>query len=368
MKTYKLGVLGLGEGRSILSAAIGSPRWEVSCLCDLNESLCRERCREFQLHEFTTSYEEMLRRSDIDAIGIFTPDPVHAEHMLAGLAAGKHIICTKPIVDNLKRAADLVAAQKASRRSVLVGHSYRFFHTFQRQREDFLAGVCGPLVSVEACYNGDKRKGSAGARGKRGEVNWLYSGLGHAVDLAFWYLGEIEEVHGYSLLSEAGRGLGSLTDDCFQVIMKAKSGTLGHAMGIYGAPRAHPQAAPVTGCTLRGNHGTTTATCPTFDYFTAIDGRPPTRETYIDDGGYYFRWGGSGYHAGEFQNYLEHFALCLDTGQRPSPDLCEGLYVVAVLEAVERSLREGRPVRVEAILAKYGLSDLIEFRGGSPLR
>lgn len=255
-KTYRLGVLGLGEGRSILSAAKGSERWEVAALCDLVPGMCASRKREFDLDCFTTSdYGEMLQREEIDVVGIFTPDPLHAEHILMALEAGKHVICTKPVVDNLERGAELLKAQRLAEREVLVGHSYRFFQTFLRQREDYECGVHGNLISCEACYNGDKRKGSAGARGKRGEVNWLYSGLGHAVDLVYWYLGEISEVSGYSLLSEAGRKLGSQTDDCFQFVLKAKSGALGHAMGIYGAPRAHPQASPVAGCTLRGEIG-----------------------------------------------------------------------------------------------------------------
>ncbi len=355
MKTYRLGVLGLGEGRSILSAAQGSPRWEVACACDLSEELCAQRKREFDLTESTTSYEELLSRDDIDVIGIYTPDPLHAEHILQALAAGKHVICTKPVVDTLERGRELVEAQRSANRQVFVGHSYRFFQTFLRQREDFDAGVHGEIISCEACYNGDKRKGAAGARGKKGEVDWLYSGLGHAVDLVFWYLGEIEEVSGYATLSNAGRKLGSTVPDCFQFVLKAKSGAIGHTSGIYGAPRAHPQASPVAGCTLRGDRATTAATHPTFDYFTAIDGQLPTRETYRDDAAYYYRWGGSGYHAGEFQNYLEHFATCLDDGSRPCPDLHDGLYVVAILEAMDRCLREGRPVQIDDVLGQRTL-------------
>lgn len=355
VKSYRIGILGLGEGRSILAAALGSPRWEIAGICDLDEDLCRSRCHEFDLAMHTTSYEEMLGWDELDAIGIFTPDSLHADHLLKALAAGKHVICTKPVVDSLERGEELIKAQKTSGCQVLVGHSYRFFQTFLRQREDFEKGIHGTLLSCEASYNGDKRKGAAGRRGKNGEVNWLYSGLGHAVDLVFWYLGEIDEVSGYALLSKAGRALGSRVPDCFHVSLRAKSGAIGQASGIYGAPRAHPQAAPVMGCTLRGGKATTTATNPSFDYFAMVDGALPTRETFVDDGGYYFRWGGSGYHAGEFQNYLNHFALCLDKGLSPEPDLHSGLYVVAVLEAIERCLQRSLPVKVDDILKDRSL-------------
>lgn len=367
MKTYRMGILGLGEGRSIISAALGSPHWEVACICDLSEDLCRRRCREFELDSFSTSYTEMLSRRDIDAIGIFTPDPLHADHILEALAAGKHVVCTKPVVDSLQRGKELVAAYKNSKSQMLVGYSYRFFQTFLRQREDFEKGLHGDLISCEACYNGDKRMGSAGARGKKGEVNWLYSGLGHAVDQIFWYLGEIDEVSGYALLSNAGQTLGSQVPDCFHFAVRAKSGAIGQVSGIYGAPHAHPQAAPVVGCTLRGDKATTTATNPTFDYFTVIDGLSPTRETFIDDGAFYFRWGGSGYHAGEFQNYLDHFAECLRTGKRPAPDLNDGLYVVAILEAMDRCIKECRTVKVDEILKEHSLFGCLNVSTPYPL-
>ena len=49
MKKYGLGVLGLGEGRSIISAGVNSDLWDVVQLCDINPQLGAERCREFAL-------------------------------------------------------------------------------------------------------------------------------------------------------------------------------------------------------------------------------------------------------------------------------------------------------------------------------
>ena len=53
-KIYRLGILGLGEGRSVISAALSSPHWEIGNICDLNESLCQQRCEEFGLTDYTT--------------------------------------------------------------------------------------------------------------------------------------------------------------------------------------------------------------------------------------------------------------------------------------------------------------------------
>src|SRR5207249_132251 len=152
-----LGVLGLGEGRSIISAGLNSELWNVVQLCDLNEKLGKERCHEFNLTNFTTSLEELLANKSVDVVGIYTPDHLHAEHVIQALQAGKHVICTKPFLNDLSRAREVLAAQKKSRKQVMVGQSSRFFAPFARQRKHFESGAFGDIITVEAYYNADHR-------------------------------------------------------------------------------------------------------------------------------------------------------------------------------------------------------------------
>src|SRR5580692_1365915 len=100
----RLGILGLGEGRSTMSAALNSPKWQLKKICDRNEELCRRRMEEFNFPHYTLDYQEMLDDPEIDVIGIYTPDKFHATHVLSALAHGKHVVCTKPFIDDLKEA------------------------------------------------------------------------------------------------------------------------------------------------------------------------------------------------------------------------------------------------------------------------
>ena len=150
MKKLGLGVLGLGEGRSIISGALNSELWNVVQLCDVNEQLGRERCHEFSLGNFTTSMDELLANKDVDVVGIYTPDHLHAEHVIEVLGAGKHVICTKPFLNDLSQAKEVLAAQKNSGKAVMVGQSSRFFAPFARQRKHFGSGAFGEPVPSEA--------------------------------------------------------------------------------------------------------------------------------------------------------------------------------------------------------------------------
>src|SRR5215203_2823750 len=108
----RLGILGLGEGRSTMSAALQSDRYELKTICDANEELCKQRAKEFDFHHYTTTYQQMLDDSSIDVIAIYTPDHLHAEHVKQALLHGKHVVCTKPFIDDLGKAKELVDLQK----------------------------------------------------------------------------------------------------------------------------------------------------------------------------------------------------------------------------------------------------------------
>jgi len=357
MKKYQLGVLGLSEGRSIISAARASDSWEVRAICDLNEELGLAREREFELDCFTNSYEQMLEDSRIDVIGIYTPDELHATHAMQALAAGKHVVCTKPLLPNLSQARELRDAVARSGRRLFVGQSSRFFEPMIHQRHDFEQGRHGELLTVEAHYHADHRwftRGRSWARG--GGLKWLFGGLSHPVDLVRWYLPDIDEVMGYGLLSPGNRELGHIHPDTMHFVMKSASGIIARASGVYGSPPMNPQRQDNMSCVIRGMLGTSEANYHSLRYFTNFEGQPAAEYDFEDRSDYYFRFGGHSHHAGEYQNYIEYFASCLDAGTVPKPDIDEGLGTVALMVALERAMESGKPQSVPAIMAEYGLT------------
>jgi predicted dehydrogenase len=101
---FSIGIIGLGEGRSTMSAALSSKRLCLKKVCDLNEDLCKQRAKEFDFHQYTTRFEDLLEDPEIDIIGIYTPDHLHATHIKMALEHGKHVVCTKPLLDDLAEA------------------------------------------------------------------------------------------------------------------------------------------------------------------------------------------------------------------------------------------------------------------------
>jgi hypothetical protein len=70
---------------------------------------------------------------------------------------------------------------------------------------------------------------------------------------------------------------------------------------------------------------------------------------------YYFRFEGQSHHAGEYQNYLEYFADSIENNFTAHPDMKEGIGTVALLQAMDRSMKTGKPGKINDVLNEYGL-------------
>lgn len=356
-KIYRLGILGLGEGRSVISAAQKSPRWEIANICDLNEELCKKRCQEFGLTVYTTLYQDMLDDPDIDVIGIYTPDQLHALHIKMALEAGKDVICTKPLMLSLDKADELLKIAKRAKRHVFIGQSSRYFEPARRQHADFEAGKLGELVTLETHYISDSRWFLERSWSRTKGFSWMYNFMIHAVDLAAWYLPQIEDVYGVGVVSQNTKDYSLSVPDTMKFILKDKNGICATISGIYAAPTLGYEVEQSISCTLRGTKGICRAGYPRLEYFTNFE---PVAETsllhdYSDLHNYYFRFEGLTHHAGEYQNYLEHFAAAMDKDEIPKPDLKEGIRTLAIMSAMDESMKTGTVVKVSDILKKYSL-------------
>jgi predicted dehydrogenase len=361
-RLLNLGILGLGEGRSTISAALQSTRLNLKMICDTNLEACRQRGDEFKVFDYTTDYQEMLDDPEIDIIAIYTPDHLHAEHIKQALLHNKHVICTKPFIDDLAKAKELIELQKQTGKKVFVGQSSRFFEPYIKQRADFDAGVIGELMTIESHYNADHRWFLEKKWALEPSFKWLYGGLSHPVDFIRYYLPNIEEVMGYGMISPNGKNAGLKNEDSMHFIFKSTDGRIARVSGSYtGAIQPTSRDSGMT-CILRGTEGASQADYHELRYaVTTKDGE----EKIITWGDaklkYYFRFEGQSHHAGEYQNYLEYFVDSIENDFTAYPDLKEGIGTIVLLQAMDKSLQTGLPIKIRDILNEYELTDLLSI-------
>lgn len=353
-----IGILGLGEGRSTMSAALNSSKLKLKTICDGNEEICRKRCKEFGFDNYTTKYDNMLNDPEINIIAIYTPDHLHAEHIKQALLHDKHVVCTKPFIDDLAKANELIELQKKTGKKVFVGQSSRFFEPYKKQRDDFEQKVIGELITIESHYNADHRWFLEKKWALEKSFKWLYGGLSHPVDFIRWYLPNIEEVMGYGMISSNGKKAGLKNEDTMHFIFKSTDGRIARVSGAYTGPVQPTSRESGMSCILRGTQGASQADYHELRYAITNNAGEEKIITWGDATlKYYFRFEGQSHHAGEYQNYLEYFADSIEQNFTAYPDLKEGIGTIALLQAMDKSLQTGQPVKIKDILNECDLAE-----------
>jgi predicted dehydrogenase len=173
-----------------------------------------------------TSYDAVLARSDIDLVDICLPPYLHLRTIEAALAAGKHVLCEKPLVGSLVQVEQVMQAAAQAGRAVVPVYQYRYGNGLARLRRLIEAGVTGrPLVaSIETHWNRPPEYYDVRWRGRKAtELGGAM--LGHAIhahDLLTFTLGPVRRV-----FAKAATHVNPVeTEDCGAVCLEMASGAL----------------------------------------------------------------------------------------------------------------------------------------------
>jgi predicted dehydrogenase len=96
-----------------------------------------------------TDYRELLARDDIDAVSIGTPPATHREIIEAVAAAGKSVICEKPLATTLADADAAIAAAEAAGITLAMYHNYLYYHGPRVAQELIASGAIGTVIATE---------------------------------------------------------------------------------------------------------------------------------------------------------------------------------------------------------------------------
>jgi len=129
------------------------PGVRIAAVCDVDEKRAREFAdRHAPGADVFTDVARLLREASIDAVSIVTPDHLHAPLSLLALAAGRHVLCEKPLATNHADAKRMVAAAKKAGAINMVNFSYRNAPALQKAAQLVRSGRLGEIVHVEASY------------------------------------------------------------------------------------------------------------------------------------------------------------------------------------------------------------------------
>ncbi len=323
---------------------------------------------ELGIGEWVTDWRTLIGRDDIDVIDICTPPGTHAEIAIAAAQAGHAVICEKPLATNY---ADAVAARDAVRNAGVhhaVGFNYRRLPAVSLLAEMIANGELGEVRLWRGTWLSDEFVDPDVAFDWRFEANMggtTIADLGsHLVDLATWMIGPVAEVSATSSTFVRSRTLGTGTrdvevDDASSALLRFESG----AHGTMEVARTAPRRPCDFVVEVNGSLGTAMFSYAQLNelWFARVDDDPrmygmrrirTEHPSHPETTGWWPIGQGVGYDA-TFINLVA--ALAAAWPNEPwTPGFEVGADVVAVCEAMERSVSQHRWVEVAEVTASTG--------------
>jgi predicted dehydrogenase len=315
-----------------------------------------------------TDWREVVARDDIDVVDIVTPGDSHAEIAIAALAAGKHVLCEKPLANSAAEAEAMAdAAARAAERGIrsMVGFTYRRVPAVTHLRDLIAQGAIGTVQQVRAAYRQDwlvdpegpltwrltKETAGSGALGDIGA---------HIIDMTQFVTGQtVDAVSGTvetivarrPLLAERSGLLGSTTGEYGDVTVDDAAiftGRLsGGALASFEATRFATGRKNALSIEVSGDRGALRFDLENLNSLqfydrTAPEDRQGFTQILVTEAAhpYVAAWWPAGHMLGYehgFVHQAKDFVDAIAAGTDPRPSFAEGLSVQRVLDAVERS-------------------------------
>ncbi|HEY3265718.1 MAG TPA: Gfo/Idh/MocA family oxidoreductase [Armatimonadota bacterium] len=205
-KTLRVGLVGTGfMGRVHANCWVALPGAELAAIADPTAE-SREKCpgAPEQFEDWAT----MLANADIDIVDVCTPTPWHPGAAIAGLEAGKHVLCEKPMALTLPECDEMLRAGEKTSANFMIAHVIRFWAEYAYLKEAVASGKYGklrsftclrrmavPMYNWEMWTHDEKRAGGI-----------PFEGHIHDVDYVRYLMGDPKSVYAVGVRDSTGIG------------------------------------------------------------------------------------------------------------------------------------------------------------------
>ncbi|PZC43365.1 MAG: putative dehydrogenase [Chloroflexi bacterium] len=356
--SLRVGILGTGpHATDTVLPAFRAQGWEVGALCSIEPDLPDLAAR-LGIPIATAEYRELVERDDLDAVAIVTPTPTHREIMLAAVAAGKHVLCEKPIAMSLQDGRDMHAAAEAAGVTAMIDFEFRFTPARLHVQQLLADGYVGELrhatieLMLESQFLGPDFSWHDRAALGGGTLNEHGS---HYIDMVRQWFGEIRDVSAQMHTfkpdrrdPESGETVQADADDFWTCTMTLAGGglvTLTQSWVSVVSQGLRVGIAGTDGALVVAQNESMLSDAPVRSGKTGaaqLDELPrPASLPPMEDA--------PSWRIATLQRLLREFERGIRDGGSPAPNLQDGLRCQAVLDAVRESARDGRRVAVSSI-------------------
>lgn len=177
--------------------------------------------------------EDLL--ADVDIVDICTPTPLHYEMVMQAAAAGKQILCEKPIALTVARGKEMIAACQAAGVRLFIGMVVHFFPEYMATKRAIDAGEIGApqVIRLTRASYRPQRPADDWFMDERKSGGMMIDLMIHDFEIAYWFAGPVERVFAKNIRSRYPDKL----EDHALAILRFKSGALAHIEGSWAYPK-----------------------------------------------------------------------------------------------------------------------------------
>ena len=348
VKKIGYAVLGLGIGMAHAEAVAASTNAELVALCDLDEQRLQKATTLYPTAKLYIDASALFADPDVDVVSICLPSAMHADFAVQAMEAGKHVLVEKPVDITCERAAKIEEARLRTGKRCGVVFQNRFNVDMYPIKEAVEGGRLGDLVLGTFAVKWYREQRYYDRGGWRG--TWAMDGGGslinqssHTVDLMQWLMGEAESVS--SQMNVAGHKIE--TEDVTVSTVRFKNGALATFVST---TCAYPGVA--TEICLYGTKGSIEADADRLKLWKMQEpvddlDEDEEEETMLESfGGGNRKAAAASDRLYGHRHVVEDMILSVRDNRDPEVGPVEAMKSLAIIEAIYRSAREGRPVKI----------------------
>jgi len=329
-------VVGLGHFAEhvVLPGFRNSRKAQLVALVSGDERKARRLAKKFGASDVYhyDSYTQCLDNPQVEAVYIATNNSTHAEFTVQAAAAGKHVLCEKPMATSVAECQQMIDACRAHHVRLMIAYRKYFEPASLDLKMLVDSGKLGRLKIIHSAFSVYLRPGG-------GRAAWHFdrklAGGGALPDVGVYCVNTARWVTGKEPV-EAAAYQWTVDPEVFQEVDENIAFRLNFPDGLIMQATASWGGAQESFLHIVGEKGWATL-APAFQY-------DEERRLYGRIGG---RWFEKQYKVmNELALELDAFADCIRRNREPAPNGAEGLRDVQVMQAIYRAAREGRPVTI----------------------
>ncbi len=328
-----MGVVGLGRIGRIHAEIIRFKldNTKLVAVCDVVAEVVKTVAEKFGVKAYT-SYDDLLKDPEVDAVVIATPTFLHKDMIIKALENHKHVFVEKPITVTSGEAKEVIAAVNRYGVKLQVGYMRRFDYAFRNAKRIIDEGGIGdPITFISIARDPGAPPGWAANPKLSGGI--FLDMLSHDFDMARWLMeSEITEVYviGGNYIYEEIKAKGDL--DVVSINFKFTNGAQGLIHGSRKSAFGYDLRTEVLGTEGTVYVGSNIDNMFSYGARNGITyyGIPWFERRFYD----------------AYVEELKHFVEVILEDKAPLITAIDGLKAVQIAEACWKSVREGRPVAV----------------------